>query len=211
MKKAAPQKNAKAAEDAAPLTTSLENSEAGEIKIHENVISSLARRAALGVEGVSRLSGSILVDNIAEIVGSRRMQDRAVSIEILEDNRVAVELKVNILLGYLLNFNYMSTPKMYLEDNANINYIHGMLKYPQSVIFGYGDELDDNYTKLQKLNDNEYLRNIKSIRYLELDSYRSLLRFIESAPFQICIMGHSCGNSDRTLLNTLFEHRNCYP
>jgi len=109
----------------------------------------------------------------------------------------------------LLNFNYTSTPKMYLEDNANINYIHGMLQYPQSVIFGYGDELDDNYTKLQKLNDNEYLRNIKSIRYLELDSYRSILRFIESAPFQICIMGHSCGNSDRTLLNTLFEHRNC--
>ena len=22
-------------------------------------------------------------------------------------------------------------------------------------------------------------------------------------------MGHSCGNSDRTLLNTLFEHPNC--
>ena len=22
-------------------------------------------------------------------------------------------------------------------------------------------------------------------------------------------MGHSCGNSDRTLLNTLFEHENC--
>ena len=22
-------------------------------------------------------------------------------------------------------------------------------------------------------------------------------------------MGHSCGNSDRKLLNTLFEHRNC--
>jgi hypothetical protein len=22
-------------------------------------------------------------------------------------------------------------------------------------------------------------------------------------------MGHSCGNSDRTLLNTIFEHENC--
>ena len=22
-------------------------------------------------------------------------------------------------------------------------------------------------------------------------------------------MGHSCGNSDRTLLNTIFEHQNC--
>lgn len=109
----------------------------------------------------------------------------------------------------LLNFNYTNTPQMYVRDNANVNYIHGMLKYPQSVIFGYGDELDENYKKLQNLNDNECLRNIKSIRYLELDCYRNVLRFIESAPFQICIMGHSCGNSDRTLLNTLFEHRNC--
>ena len=101
---AAPQKNAGKAvvESAAPMTTSLECSEAGEIKIHENVISSLARRAVLGVEGVSRLAGSVLVDNIAEIVGSRRMQDRAVAIEILEDNRVAIELKVNILIGYRL-------------------------------------------------------------------------------------------------------------
>jgi len=109
----------------------------------------------------------------------------------------------------LLNFNYTNTPQMYVGGNANVNYIHGMLKYPQSVIFGYGDELDENYKKLQNLNDNECLRNIKSIRYLELDCYRNILRFIESAPFQICIMGHSCGNSDRTLLNTLFEHRNC--
>ena len=109
----------------------------------------------------------------------------------------------------LLNFNYTNTPQMYVRDNANVNYIHGMLKYPQSVIFGYGDELDENYKKLQNLNDNECLRNTKSIRYLESDCYRNVLRFIESAPFQICIMGHSCGNSDRTLLNTLFEHCNC--
>ena len=32
---------------------------------------------------------------------------------------------------------------------------------------------------------------------------------MDSAPYQVCIMGHSCGNSDRTLLNTLFEHKNC--
>ena len=50
---------------------------------------------------------------------------------------------------------------------------------------------------------------IKSIKYQESDNYRNVLGFIESAPFQVCIMGHSCGNSDRTLLNTLFEHKNC--
>ena len=50
---------------------------------------------------------------------------------------------------------------------------------------------------------------MKTIRYSETDNYRKMLAFIESAPYQIFIMGHSCGNSDRTLLNTLFEHDNC--
>ena len=36
-----------------------------------------------------------------------------------------------------------------------------------------------------------------------------MLAFINSAPYQVYIIGHSCGNSDRTLLNTLFEHKNC--
>ena len=77
------------------------------------------------------------------------------------------------------------------------------------MIFGYGDELDDNFKKLLDSNENECLRNVKSIKYQESDNYRNVLAFIESAPFQVCIMGHSCGNSDRTLLNTLFEHKNC--
>jgi hypothetical protein len=119
------------------------------------------------------------------------------------------EISPNNIL--LLSFNYTKTPLIYLqkEAKATINYIHGNLKFPQSIIFGYGDELDSSYEKLRNINDNECLRNIKSIKYLEADNYRKLLEFTESAPFQICIMGHSCGNSDRTLLNTLFEHKNC--
>ena len=109
----------------------------------------------------------------------------------------------------LLSFNYTKTPELYKNSDTVINYIHGRLEYPNSVIFGYGDELDDGYKKLRDKNDNECLKNMKSIKYLESDNYRKILQFIESAPFQICIMGHSCGNSDRTLLNTLFEHRNC--
>lgn len=111
----------------------------------------------------------------------------------------------------LLNFNYTKTTEQYIvnENNATINYIHGRLDAPESVIFGYGDELDSGYQKLKNQNNNEALRNIKSIRYMESDNYRLVLEFVESAPFQICIMGHSCGNSDRTLLNTLFEHHNC--
>lgn len=111
----------------------------------------------------------------------------------------------------LLNFNYTSTPLRYIEGSSNVvlNYIHGHIEKPQSVIFGYGDELDENYNRLREQNSNECLQHVKSINYLESDNYRKMLEFIESEPFQVCIMGHSCGKSDRTLLNTIFEHRNC--
>lgn len=112
----------------------------------------------------------------------------------------------------LLSFNYTKTASLYIpekEEYFTVNYIHGKLDNPESVIFGYGDELDEKYKQLQESNDNECLKNVKSIKYLEADNYRKVLQFIESAPFQVCIMGHSCGNSDRTLLNTIFEHENC--
>ena len=112
-----------------------------------------------------------------------------------------------------LNFNYTSTAHQYLANHNNCfdNHIHGDIREldKQDIIFGYGDELDADFMRLQNLNDNECLRNVKSIRYLESSNYRNALAFIESGPFQVCIMGHSCGNSDRTLLNTIFEHDNC--
>jgi len=111
----------------------------------------------------------------------------------------------------LLNFNYTNTAEQYLKKGHifSINQIHGNVEHPKSVIFGYGDELDEDYKKISNQNDNILLGNIKSIKYLESDNYRKVLSFIESEPYQILIMGHSCGNSDRTLLNTIFEHKNC--
>lgn len=111
----------------------------------------------------------------------------------------------------ILNFNYTNTADLYLPKSERfiINHIHGSLDNPEGIIFGYGDELDDKYSTIEKRNNNELLKNMKTIRYSETDNYRKMLAFIESAPYQIFIMGHSCGNSDRTLLNTLFEHDNC--
>ena len=112
----------------------------------------------------------------------------------------------------LLDFNYTKTAQQYLLKNNGVFshiHIHGHLENPTGMIFGYGDEFDDKYRRLQALNNNECLANIKTIKYQESDNYRRVLQFIESAPFQVYIMGHSCGNSDRTLLNTIFEHDNC--
>ena len=109
----------------------------------------------------------------------------------------------------LLSFNYTSTAKMYGNFNLEFNYIHGELEHPKNIIFGYGDELDRHYQDILDRNDNELLKNVKSVKYLETRHYHDMLEFLMSAPFQVLIMGHSCGNSDRTLLNTVFEHENC--
>jgi hypothetical protein len=112
----------------------------------------------------------------------------------------------------LVNFNYTNIADQYVPEDqeiASVNHIHGTLEEPESMIFGYGDEIDKRYMELSDLEDNRYMKNIKSHRYLERNKYRELLQFANSDEFQIYIMGHACGNSDRTLLNTLFEHDNC--
>lgn len=44
---------------------------------------------------------------------------------------------------------------------------------------------------------------------MQTKNYNQLTRFIESNDFQVHIYGHSCGLSDRTLLNQIFEHNQC--
>lgn len=108
----------------------------------------------------------------------------------------------------VLDFNYTDTVLNYVPLSCE-NHIHGCLDNPNSMIFGYGDEMDKEFELLESRNENELLKNSKSIKYIEADNYRNLLEFIESDIFQVFIMGHSCGNSDRTLLHTIFEHDNC--
>jgi len=113
-----------------------------------------------------------------------------------------------------LNFNYTDTEKTYTDRCDTIKsqciHIHGELNNEQNpIIFGYGDELDDDYKVIEKKNKKEYLDHIKSIEYLRTDNYKRLLSFVDSDYYQVFIMGHSCGLSDRTLLNTLFEHDKC--
>ena len=113
----------------------------------------------------------------------------------------------------VLNFNYTQFAEMkYLNGDPRFEnvYIHGNISKPNNILFGYGDELDDDFHELLETNNNELLMNNKSIRVLENDNYRKLLRFIYSDPYQILILGLSCGKSDRTLLNTIFEHNNCF-
>lgn len=119
----------------------------------------------------------------------------------------------------ILNFNYTNTPEQYIKRLTKIaqdrlpviNYIHGKLEdIDNELIFGFGDEIDASYKKME--DDNKvkgYFDYIKSFWYLRTDNYRSLVNFLDSDEYQVYVMGHSCGLSDRTMLQMIFEHEKC--
>lgn len=157
-----------------------------------------------------RYYGSSVEDQMQELEEFKQQDyDNSIILDKIKNDRHLLESLSFPNKILVLSFNYTNTESLYVKEGVNVVHIHGDLTNPGSIIFGYGDELDDDYKELQKTNNNEYLKNIKSIRYLESERYREVLEFIESSPYQIYILGHSCGTSDRTLLNTLFEHRNC--
>jgi len=122
-----------------------------------------------------------------------------------------------------LNFNYTSTIHFYSENdiiNRFLNnkpqpkvesiYIHGKLGAKNNpIIFGYGDEMDYYYRHIKNLNNKSYYENMKNFKYLETDNNKKLQTYLNSDYYQVFIFGHSCGNSDRTLLSSLFRHDNC--
>ena len=106
----------------------------------------------------------------------------------------------------ILNFNYTNIAEKYGKEIILDNYKYIPIQAP---IFGFGDEIDPDYEKVELLRNDELFKHIKSFKYLQFNHYRDLLEFIENNPYQVQIFGHSCGLSDRTLLNTIFEHENC--
>ncbi len=100
----------------AASSTAVEVNGMGEVKIHENVISALVRKAIMNIDGVSRLAGSALMDNIAEIVGNRRLQDRAITVNLGTENRVAIDLKVNLKFGYKVPVVATAIQKAVIEE-----------------------------------------------------------------------------------------------
>jgi Bacteriophage abortive infection AbiH len=113
----------------------------------------------------------------------------------------------------LLNFNYTNTIEKYIGSYSSKNeliYIHGKLSDKVNpIIFGFGDETDEYYEKIENLKINDFLNNFKSFWYFKTDNYQRLLKLIDEQPYDIEILGHSCGLSDRVLLSTIFQHDNC--
>jgi len=130
-----------------------------------------------------------------------------------------IDSDINKTTMMVLNFNYTDTFQLYFDKLTFPqhvgNYIHGKLSDSKNkIIFGYGDETDEYYEKLENLKNNEFLKHMKSFAYLQTPNYKKLFKFLDQEhlaedkreKFDVYIMGHSCGVSDRLLFTHIFEH-----
>jgi hypothetical protein len=175
---------------------------------HENIDKELERLNAC-LDSIKKK----LVEYLMTIKVSSKIENRKIESILLEGTGSEDKLQGEKLF---VNFNYTKILEFYTSRSFptknNLINIHGELVNPSNpIIFGYGDEMDPHYEKIENLNTNEFLRNIKSFGYFRTVNYQRVLKFIEGKynPFTVKILGHSCGLSDRILLNTIFEHPNC--
>lgn len=116
---------------------------------------------------------------------------------------------------FFANFNYTSTHLLYNKKLSEIGSrsinIHGNIveRDPREIIFGWGDDVHPDYIEFENINEDEFLINSKSILYHNFIDYRVLMNFVYDSAFEVQIIGHSCGLSDRTLLSQIFNHENC--
>ena len=74
------------------------NDPSGTVTVHESVLAAIIRKAVASVPDVIRLSGSSFIDNIAEMVNSRKTFDRSILLE-MDGDAVSVEVRIVVKYG----------------------------------------------------------------------------------------------------------------
>ena len=69
--------------------------------VHESVIISLARKAVEGIPGFIRFSGSSIVSDLADLVGSKRRFDKSI---VVTESEGEVSLEILIVAAYGFKF-----------------------------------------------------------------------------------------------------------
>ena len=117
----------------------------GLIKIHEGAIATIVRKAACSVPGVTRITGNSFVDNIAEIVGSKKFQDRSIQIA-MNNTSVSVELSINIQYGVQLPVLALEVQNAVSKEIAaitglTVNKVNVIVREMEDVAEEEGNEL----------------------------------------------------------------------
>ncbi len=117
----------------------------------------------------------------------------------------------------IVNFNYTPVANMYMPllrqvNNKKIIHIHGELKSDENpIIFGHGDDVNTNYTRLINQPNRFFVKNFKRLLYKNWDTYDQIRDFInDRQDYEVYSIGHSLGVSDKTLLSEILNNQKVY-
>ena len=120
----------------------------------------------------------------------------------------------------ILNFNYTRIVESLYSKviKCPIIHIHGELENDDNpIIFGYAANHKESRDLLSK-NDNEYMRNVKKHLYKRTNNHSKLIGFLDKyggraniyEQIDVFFLGHSCGLSDKLILNEILNNKDIY-
>lgn len=103
--------------------------------------------------------------------------------------------------------NQYTTP--IIREQSIINPIHGTLS--EDIIFGYGNDQSKEYEELRNLEVDELLENFKTYDYMKNSRYIEIYEEAIDAyeDYEVLILGHSLGQTDKTLLEEVLNSEKC--
>ena len=88
------------------------SSDKGTIKLHEGVIATVVKNAACSIDGIVSLAGNSFTDSIADILGTKKRNDGAIKIDLVEDT---ASIEISVIAAYGKNI-----PKLALNVQTSI-------------------------------------------------------------------------------------------
>ena len=148
------------------------------------------------ISNIKTVFKKYLVDNISPVIN----EDFCKSLFELTKKRKNITV---------INFNYTNTIHLYKNVfSFNCIHIHGNID--EEIIFGYGDDTDENYLKMKYSKEKEFLRFFKTFDYLKTNYYRKALNAISVFEnYDVINIGHSIELTDKTILKTILDSKKC--
>ncbi len=143
------------------------------------------------------------------------------SIELIPNKKIeeffinAVKDIQNVKNIQIINFNYTNTIDLYLKffkqrgHKVEVLNIHGNLN--EEIIFGYGNDNNNDYQTMQDLEIDEFLENFKTFEYLNNNRYSNFFKntLPELRLYNVIVLGHSLQQTDKTLLSGVINNSGC--
>jgi len=198
----------------------------GDDKIKMRDVYSEVRRLQLEFEEVKKLLREYLGLQLSNHKGTNRMQEFFMETipSLISTKPSEVSYGKNSQL-YIVDFNYTKTILPYIKDltdkYSNLILtkhwtIHGDLD-SKRIIFGYGDDSNEAYHKMKNIEpeslSNEFLTNIKTYQYMDNSDYAEaigLFNHSSQSKYDVWVLGHSLGKTDKTLLKEIFNSSICH-